>query len=76
MENRRAKLIAEIISYLENMDAQDLQGSMKPPEAAPMEGEVLPVEGEMVAEVEAPMPPQEGDDMDDDELEELAKLSG
>lgn len=79
MESRRAKLIAEVIRYLEDLDGEDLKGSMAPPvseEMPPVEG-AEPDMAVMVAKKEPMEPgePEVGDDLDDDELDELSKLS-
>ena len=83
MDARRAKLIAEVIRHLEDLDAEELSSGMKKPEEAPemgepeemADGEMPKVGGPMEEAVEAAEPKSE-EDIDDDELEELAKLSG
>lgn len=79
MESRRAKLIAEVIRYLEDLDGEELKGGMNPE----VPGEMPPVGGDVAVLAEKPgeMPGMEpkvaevGEDLDDDELDELSKLS-
>ena len=91
MESRRAKLIAELIQYLEGMDADELGASMKPQESV-VELEVEPAsvhkaevamgaEGEkgpmemLAAKGSDPMS-EEDDEMDDDEMRERELMLG
>lgn len=74
MHDRRAKLIAELIKHLEDMDGEELKSGLPQPEPEP--------EAVMVAEVgeEAPeeVPnanPGEEEELEDEEFEELMKLS-
>lgn len=79
---RRAKLIAEVISYLEDMDGDELKGQMAPPEPPPEE---LPADGVAVMAVEGEEPAAEmglaggeaemEEELSDEELDELSRLS-
>lgn len=75
MDNRRAKLIADVIKHLESLDADELGGKMAPEVMAeevmePPMGD----EGPMVAAMDGAEVADE-DAVDDEELEELEKLS-
>ncbi len=75
MNERRLKLIAELLKHLEEMDANELGEMAKPKEevaAVMVEGEAPPMAGdagpmEKLAEGSAPMPMDDEDDLDDDE---------
>lgn len=100
MQNsRRAKIIADVIKHLEELDGSELKGSMMPKEIDIMvEGKPGPeglesggegdTEGDMdsmgpmdqklaafEAEEKSETPAEEGDEMDEEELKELEKLS-
>lgn len=81
MDARKAKIIAQLIHYLEHMDGEELKMGMEPKPVEPPVGEdvaVVGIEGKDPMEMgeEAPaMPPEDGSDLDDDELDELDKLS-
>lgn len=79
---RRARLIAEIVRFLEDLDANELKGNMgaEGSEADPKAGMAIMVEGEggmppKDEMMEMNAVPAEEEEMDEDELEELAKLS-
>lgn len=85
MDSRRARLIAEVIKHLEDMDATHLKGEMAPP---PVEEEVA-VEAEPAVEASDKGPMEmladkgrdpasdvQDEEMSDEELEELARLGG
>lgn len=81
-DNRRAKLIADVIKHLENLDGDELGSKMAPPpldEAeggmgdSGMEGDKGPMDAAIV-EIEG-APKKDDEEMDDDELEELEKMS-
>jgi hypothetical protein len=83
MNTNRAKLIAEIINHLEEMDAHSLKGEMAPPEVemeVGMEGMEGPGVSEMgpdmmVAEKGTdPGSAMQDEELSDEELDELAKL--
>ncbi len=88
MDDRKMKAIAMLIQHLMDMDGGELEAGMAPPEATPevaavsVEGE-MPMDG-MPPKEEGPMevlakegtdPASLEDDMDEDELEELAALN-
>lgn len=105
-EDRRARLIAQIISHLEEMDGNELGDKMKPPmpegdgamvavmgkegeepgEGSPEEEKMDAMEGDDKGPMDSALDeasnksrdantPAEGEEMDDDELEELMKMS-
>lgn len=74
MDNRRAKLIADVIKHLEALDADELGGKMAPEVAVEVEAPPMGDEGPMAAAMEGAEVADE-DAVDDEELEELEKLS-
>lgn len=79
-DNRRARIIADIVKHLEELDGDELGQKMAPPAAVaieaevPMEGDAGPMDDALAAAEGADLEPSE-DEVDDDELEELSKLS-
>lgn len=89
MENRRARIIAEVIKHLEDMDGEMLKSSMEPPASMEDEAEVSMEMEEESAEtpnVDGPMnklvdgagdsesdAPDDEDEMDDEEMEEFLR---
>ncbi len=91
MDSRRARLIAEVISHLEDLDGQGLKGQMEPEKGAMMMIEGSPKEEAMESpEEEAkegpdmmvkehgtdPKSDEQDQELTDEDLEELAKLGG
>jgi len=89
MDDRRSRLIAEVIKYLEDMDGQDLKSHMGAEGKDPMQdmgkdGVAVMVAGKGPAEGSPEEEKMESPEMeaheaempvDDEELEELSKLS-
>ena len=89
MNERRARLLAEMLKHLEDLDGEELKKGMQPIEEPPMDSGVdmemmdvdvvdAPEEGPMEALLEEETdeettPAPDEDEMDDEELEELMR---